>query len=50
MEGEKSEQGIVVIKLAGKATKASDLSFFIDKANIDPKGSDLMRSPSVHGR
>jgi hypothetical protein len=22
----------------------------VDKADIDPKGSELMRSPSVHGR
>ncbi|MDQ0158039.1 hypothetical protein J2S07_004430 [Robertmurraya andreesenii] len=36
-------------KLTRKATKVSDLSP-VGKANTDPKGSDLMRSPSVHER
>ena len=49
MEGEKSEQGIVVNKLIRKATKISDLSC-IGKADIDPKGNVSMRSPSVHVR
>lgn len=50
MDGKKSEQGIVVNKLIGKATKVSDFSFLIGETSTDSKGSDLMRSPSAHVR
>ena len=49
MEGEKSEQGIVVNKLVRNAAKISDLPQ-VGKTDADPKGSVLMRSPSAHGR
>ncbi len=49
MNGEKSEQGIVVKKLTGKVAMVSDLIQVI-KRSLNPKGRDSMRSPSVHGR
>jgi hypothetical protein len=49
MNGEKSEQGIVVKKLTGKVAKVSDLILVIKKSP-NPKGRDSVRSLSVHGR
>jgi hypothetical protein len=40
-EGEKSEQGIVVNKLVGNATKTRDFHI-VGKTDIDPKGNELM--------
>jgi len=49
MNGEKSEQGIVVKKFTGKVAMVSDLIQVI-KRSLNPKGRDSVRSPSVHGR
>ncbi|MBA9028316.1 hypothetical protein [Peribacillus huizhouensis] len=46
MEGEKSEQGILVNKLTGTATMVTDLYLLIDKADIAPKDNVMTRSPS----
>jgi hypothetical protein len=45
MGGWKSYEGIVVIKLAGKATMASESAHHVADESPDPKGGDLMRSP-----
>jgi hypothetical protein len=47
MDGEKSEQGIVVNKLTGKVAKVSDSISIIERSSYS-KGRDSMRSPSVH--
>lgn len=44
MGGEKSEHGIVVRKLTGKAAMVSDLAP-VAGASPEPKGRDLARSP-----
>jgi len=45
MGGWKSYEGIVVNKLAGKATMASESAQHVAGASPDPKGRDLVRSP-----
>ena len=44
MDGEKSYEGIVVKKLAGKAAMASEPTQYVAGASPDPKGGDLARS------